>query len=256
VQVKNISVCIGHDTTLAVENPVAGSTYNWYASATGGTALGTGPTLLIQNVTANADYYVQETSAAGCTSEMTRLSVAMQAAILKPEVAVDSVTASMVKFKWNAVPGATGYEVSLDGGSTWSTPSSGSTGLTHTVSNIPSMQTVTIIVKALGGCTNSLSVPVSQQVLPDGIFIPNSFTPNGDGLNDMLKVYGYKIREMQMVIFNQWGEKLFETRDQSRGWDGTYKGKQQPSGVYMYVCRMMLTDGTTIDKRGAVNLIR
>ena len=256
VKVNNISVCTGHDTTLAVENPVAGSTYNWYTSATGGTAIGTGPTLLIQNVTASTDYYVQETSAAGCSSEMTKLSIAIQSAILKPEVAVDSVTASMVKFKWNAVPGATGYEVSLDGGNTWSTPSSGTTGLTHTIANIPPMQTVTIIVKALGGCANSLSVPVSQQVLPDGIFIPNSFTPNGDGLNDMLKVYGYKIREMQLMVFNQWGEKLFETRDQSRGWDGTFRGKQQPSGVYMYVCRMILTDGTTIDKRGAVNLIR
>jgi len=92
--------------------------------------------------------------------------------------------------------------------------------------------------------------------LPDGIFIPNSFTPNGDGLNDVLRVYSYKIKELQFEIFNQWGEKLFETRDQSRGWDGTFKGKTQPTGVYMYVCRMVLTDGTVVDKRGAINLIR
>jgi gliding motility-associated-like protein len=101
-----------------------------------------------------------------------------------------------------------------------------------------------------------MSPPVQQQVLPDGVFIPNSFTPNGDGLNDMFRVYGYKIATLKLVVFNQWGEKLFESSDQSRGWDGTYKGKVQPSGVYMYVCRMVLTDGTVMDKKGAINLIR
>jgi trimeric autotransporter adhesin len=101
-----------------------------------------------------------------------------------------------------------------------------------------------------------LSAPVSQQVLPDGVFIPNSFTPNGDGLNDMLRVYGYKIKELKLMVFNQWGEKLFETSDQTRGWDGTFRGKTQPSGVYMYVCRMVLTDGSVLDKKGAINLIR
>ncbi len=58
------------------------------------------------------------------------------------------------------------------------------------------------------------------------------------------------------MVFNQWGEKLFETADQNRGWDGTHSGKPQPSGVYMYVCRMILADGTRIDKKGAINLIR
>jgi gliding motility-associated-like protein len=248
-------VCIGKDTTLSVNNPDTGATYKWYASATGSAVLGTGPTLVITNVTANTDYYVQET-AAGCSSERVKVPVTVQTAITQPVAAVDSVTSSLIRFRWTAVPGATGYQVSLDNGTTWITPSSGPTGLTHTVAGLQPMQTVTLIVRALGSCANSVSPPVSQQVLPDGIFIPNSFTPNGDGLNDVLRVYGYKIKEMKMAVFNQWGEQLFETSDQSRGWDGTYRGKPQPSGVYMYVCRLLLTDGTTVDKRGAINLIR
>lgn len=256
VTANSVIVCTGRDTTLKVENPVAGATYTWYDAATGGTVVGTGPTLTITNVTAGVDYYVQESSAAGCSSERKRVSVAVQTAILTPVVAVDSVGSNLVRFKWNAVPGAVGYEVSIDGGNNWSVPTSGATGLTHTVAGLQPMQTVTIIVKAKGACTDALSVPVSQQVLPDGIFIPNSFTPNGDGLNDMLKVYGYKIKEMRLVVFNQWGEKLFESGDQARGWDGTFRGKAQPSGVYMYVCRMVLTDGTVLDKKGAINLIR
>jgi gliding motility-associated-like protein len=256
VTVKPVSVCTGSDTTLKVDNPATDATYTWYASASGGAALGTGATLHITNVTATTDYYVQQTSAAGCASEMTKVTVTVQTGVQQPVAAVDSVSANLVRFKWNPVPGATGYQVSLDGGSTWQTPSSGSTGLTHTVAGLQPLQTVTFVVKAIGTCTSSISLPVRQQVLPDGIFIPNSFTPNGDGLNDVLRVYSYKIRELQFAVFNQWGEKLFETRDQSRGWDGTYKGKIQPSGVYMYVCRMVLTDGTVVDKRGSVNLIR
>jgi gliding motility-associated-like protein len=256
VKVNGLLVCLGADTTLSVENPVTGATYTWYATASGGTVLGTGPSLKINKVSTTTDYYVQEASAAGCSSEITKVTVTVQTSVDQPVVAVDSVTASMVKFKWNAVSGAIRYEVSLDGGSTWAAPSSGTTGLTHTVNNIPPLSTVTIIVKAVGACASNNSAPVSQQVLPDGIFIPNSFTPNGDGLNDVLKVYGYKIRELQFMVFNQWGEKLFESRDQTRGWDGSFKGKQQPSGVYMYVCRMILTDGTVVDKKGSINLIR
>lgn len=254
--VNSATVCSGADTTLQVENPAAGATYTWYASPNGGTAIGTGPSLHLTNITSGADYYVQQTSTTGCSSEMTKVSVAVQGAILQPVVSVDSLASNLVRFTWNAVPGATGYQVSLDNGNNWSAPSSGATGLTHTVAGLQPLQTVTIIVKALSACVESLSVPVSQQVLPDGVFIPNSFTPNGDGLNDVLKVYGYKIRELKLMVFNQWGEKLFESADQGRGWDGTFKGKLQPSGVYMFVCRIILTDGTTLDKKGAINLIR
>jgi gliding motility-associated-like protein len=86
--------------------------------------------------------------------------------------------------------------------------------------------------------------------------VPNSFTPNGDGLNDRLLLFGYGVRDMRMMIFNQWGEKIFETGNQNTGWDGTYNGKPQPSGVYMYVCTVTLTDGTQQTMKGSINLIR
>jgi gliding motility-associated-like protein len=61
---------------------------------------------------------------------------------------------------------------------------------------------------------------------------------------------------MRLMIFNQWGEKIFETSNQQNGWDGTYKGKQQPVGVYVYVLSMTLQDGTVVNKKGTINLIR
>lgn len=58
------------------------------------------------------------------------------------------------------------------------------------------------------------------------------------------------------MIFNQWGEKVFETSNPQGTWDGTYKGKQQPAGVYIYVARIILTDGTSANQKGTLNLIR
>jgi len=88
------------------------------------------------------------------------------------------------------------------------------------------------------------------------LFIPNAFTPNGDGRNDMLRVYGNGIKQIRFMVFNQWGEKLFETTSLSDGWDGTQNGKPQPTGVYMYVCQVTMDDGRATIKKGAVNLIR
>jgi gliding motility-associated-like protein len=162
----------------------------------------------------------------------------------------------MIRFRWNAVPNATGYEVSTDNGNTWSLPSSGLTGLTHTVTGLQVGQSVTLIVRALGGCLPAVSQPVTGQTVSDQVYIPNTFTPNGDGLNDVLRVYSNVIRDMRFMIFNQWGEKIFESTSQSVSWDGSHKGKQQPSGVYMYVCDMTLVDGTRIQRKGSINLIR
>jgi gliding motility-associated-like protein len=101
-----------------------------------------------------------------------------------------------------------------------------------------------------------VSQPVTALTINDAVFIPNSFTPNGDGLNDVLKVYGNFIKTMKISIFNQWGEKIFESQSQLSAWDGTQKGKPQPSGVYMYVCDVILNDGTKLQRKGAINLIR
>jgi gliding motility-associated-like protein len=178
--------------------------------------------------------------------------------ITTPIVRVDSTGTNQVRFAWTAVPGAAGYQVSTDGGTTWSTPSSGANGLTHTVTGLNGGQQVTLLVKALdpNHCQDRISAPATTNTLPDQIFIPNAFSPNNDGLNDEFKVEGFIIRSMQLRVFNQWGEIVFETTDQNRGWDGKHKGKLQPSGVYMYVCSMVLQDGSKVVRKGAVNLVR
>lgn len=253
----SLSVCQDSSATFSVQNPVSGVTYNWYTVATGGTPVGTGTSYTLTSAPLGTTELYVEAVEFGCPSvTRKRLVVTTLPTVGTPVVTVDSVGATVIRWKWNPVPNAVSYEVSRDNGSTWSVPSSGPTGTTHTISGLTPNTTITLLVRALGGCEMKVSAPVSATTFTDQIWIPNAFTPNGDGKNDIHLVYGYVIRDLQMMVFNQWGEKIFESRQQSKGWDGTYKGKPQPSGVYMYVCRMTLTNGTTLVKKGSINLIR
>ncbi len=100
-------------------------------------------------------------------------------------------------------------------------------------------QTASIRVRALGetDCeTSGLSDAVAGTTgNPQGnkIFVPNVFTPNGDGFNDVHYVYGSTIASVVVRYYNQFGQQIFETKDQRTGWDGTMGGRQQPVGVYI-----------------------
>ena len=94
--------------------------------------------------------------------------------------------------------------------------------------------------------------PASEQVL----YIPNIFSPNSDGQNDVLFIRGENIKEASMCIYNRWGEKVFETQDKNTGWDGTYKGKACPADVYIFYVSITFADGVTEQRKGNVTLVR
>ena len=88
------------------------------------------------------------------------------------------------------------------------------------------------------------------------IFVPKGFTPNDDGLNDILYVRGNAIDEMTFVLYNRWGEKVFETNDKNIGWDGKINGKLIPPDVFGYYLTIKCVKGETFRKQGNVTLIR
>jgi gliding motility-associated-like protein len=94
------------------------------------------------------------------------------------------------------------------------------------------------------------------------LFIPNAFTPNGDRLNERFYIKGQGIQEIRSFrIFNRWGTLLFEKggvkiNDPSYGWDGTFKGIQQPEGVYSYSVELVCSNGLLVPIKGIVTLIR
>lgn len=88
------------------------------------------------------------------------------------------------------------------------------------------------------------------------IFVPNTFTPNGDGINDILYVRGFYIDEMEFYLYNRWGEKVFESHDKSIGWDGFYKGEKLRTDVFGYYLKVRCFGGEEFFKRGNVTLLR
>ena len=118
--------------------------------------------------------------------------------------------------------------------------------------------TATITVNSTNGnCAGTVrTYKITVLPLNRDVFVPNVFTPNGDAKNDQLFVFGNYITKLEMRIFNQWGELVKVINNPSVGWDGTHKGKPQPVGVYVYTLRATLADGTEVNKKGSITLLR
>ncbi|MFA6261226.1 MAG: SBBP repeat-containing protein [Bacteroidia bacterium] len=105
-------------------------------------------------------------------------------------------------------------------------------------------------------CDGSDTILV-EDVCPGGIYIPNSFTPNKDGINDVFFVRGIGIKYMDLTIYNRWGEQVFHTTDILSGWDGSNNNVACPTDSYFYLLRYMLsTDNSYKEVKNILSLIR
>ncbi|MEO5997228.1 MAG: PKD domain-containing protein [Chitinophagaceae bacterium] len=122
--------------------------------------------------------------------------------------------------------------------------------------------TYTVNVTDSNGCTNSSTFTITVVCNEKNYFVPNTFSPNGDGNNDIFFPRGNSINNVQsMRIFNRWGELIFAKRNfsannPSEGWNGTHKGKNAPSDVYVYIVEFICENGSIIPFKGNVTLIR
>ena len=117
--------------------------------------------------------------------------------------------------------------------------------------------TVTIVDSA--GCPKTATVTVyvvSMECDPADIFVPNTFTPNADGNNDVLYVRGNEIEQLYFAVYNRWGEMVFETTDMKKGWDGIFKGMKADPAVYAWYIKARCYNGNNLEKKGNVSLIR
>lgn len=262
LMVTSINVCPGESTIFNISNPDNSLTYAWYATATGGTALGVGTSFATPIVNASSTFYVESISQTCSSATRTAVNVNVAIPLQAPILSVSGKTINTVTFTWNTIPQAIGYEVSVDDGQTWTLPSSGNNGTLHLVSGLQVNQTVSLRVRALGDLSCQLSAASdklttnSENPLGNDVYIPNAFTPNGDGRNDVFLVYGNNISGVRMTIFNQWGQQIFQSMSKNNGWDGTSKGANQPSGVYVYMVEIDIADGTKQMKKGTITLIR
>ena len=88
------------------------------------------------------------------------------------------------------------------------------------------------------------------------VYVPNAFSPNGDGENDVLYVRGRNITDLYFAIFNRWGEKVFETEDQSIGWDGYFRNRNSDPAVFDYYLKYFCDGSKQYFQKGNVTLIR
>ncbi len=114
---------------------------------------------------------------------------------------------------------------------------------------------VTLIASNPYRCYDTASQTLQALVIPL-VDVPNAFTPNGDGINDHVKVRGYGIDKMSFKIFNRWGTLMFQSASQDLGWDGKFKGQLQQQDVYTYVLDVIFFDGTKYQKKGDITLLK
>ncbi|HRG00764.1 MAG TPA: PKD domain-containing protein, partial [Bacteroidia bacterium] len=112
---------------------------------------------------------------------------------------------------------------------------------------------VLLVVKDMNGCIDSARKDITIILLPD---VPTAFSPNGDGQNDLFLVRGGPFKDINVRIYNNWGQLIFETNDQLEGWNGTFNGTEQPVGVFVWVVEVEMFNGKKIKKTGDVTLLR
>ena len=139
-------------------------------------------------------------------------------------------SADPVVFLNNASSNAVIYLVYFGDGDSLYTTSSGP--YTHAYDSLGTFHLM-LIAWSSGGCPDTTWITITIEE-PTTLFIPNAFTPNGDGKNDLFMPLGNNVEQMQLLIFNRWGELLFETTDINQGWDGTFKGAKVQEDVYVW----------------------
>ncbi|HET6244456.1 MAG TPA: PKD domain-containing protein, partial [Bacteroidia bacterium] len=239
------------DITLVAENDSA----NWAWS------FGDGNTSILQNPShtyANAATYTVSliiTTANGCIDTVS-----------------NNVTVSgspLAGFDVSAAPHYVGEQIAFTSTSTgatgwiWDYDDNNNSSITENSTYqyaLPGTYSVLLTVLNAQGCTDStetILTLIEKPVTTDGpVAIPNAFTPNGDGRNDVLYVRGGPFVQLDFRVFNEWGNMIFMTNTQSTGWDGTINGVKQPAGVYIYIIVGKTSDNQDVKMSGDVTLLR
>lgn len=129
----------------------------------------------------------------------------------------------------------------------------------YTLASFPEKTTSYTVIASKGTCKDTLFITVdayTEECIDKDTFVPNTFSPNGDGENDILYVRGLKAEEIYFSVYNRWGEIVFETNEKNKGWNGYYKSNPAEFGVYGWFLKVKCINGSENFKKGNVTLIR
>ena len=224
-----------------------GSNLLWYTTAAGGTGDAAAPTPSTATAGTTTYYVVSQTS--GCESSRKMVTVTVNGL---PQVSISPVTGSL----------CVGGSVTLNASGAATYQWSPATGLSDAAGSNP-VATLTndVLYTVTGtgnnGCINTAQISLKPAITCLGYNIPDAFTPNGDGHNDLFRVVTADApQSFHMTIFNRYGGKVFETSDIQAGWNGTMGSSPPISGAFVYTIVIKTSAGTTIEKKGTVLVIR
>lgn len=243
----NSLICLGSSAQLEA---TGGTSYSWTPTSSLNLANISSP---VANPTVSTNYSVVITTSNNCTFLLNtyvnvyNLSSTPIAANASPVGIVKGNASTLI---YTGDPGAT---------ISWYPSNSVNPKTGYTVQATPERPTTYTVYATKGACRETLYVFVDVFIpgcIEGDAFIPNTFTPNGDGQNDILYVRGLKVDEVYFAVYNRWGEMVFETTDKSKGWDGIYKGKPADVGVFGWYLKVKCYNGEETFKKGNVTLIR
>ncbi len=118
--------------------------------------------------------------------------------------------------------------------------------------------TYTVTATDQNGCTGETEIrlKIRPPQCEKDVFIPTAFSPNGDGANDVLLVRSNYITDLELIIYNRWGQEVFSSKDIKDGWDGRLKGEELSPDVYAYWLKAKCGENDEIIKRGNISLLR
>jgi len=241
-------ICIGDgNVQLNPDGAFPGATYFWSPSDNLDNPTSPNP---IANPTETTTYTVVINDATGfCQVEKTVTIIVSPSATVTP--VLDTI------LQGQSVPILATYDPSYT--YTWSPPDwLDNAGIHNPVSTPNEDVSYVLTVTDSNGCVVERTVVIVVLTLCEEpfVFIPTGFTPNGDGKNDQFRVIGNNLSEVLLVVYNRWGEKIFESNDPAVGWDGTYKGKLQPPDAYGFYVEVTCFGGLRFAKKGNVTLVR
>jgi gliding motility-associated-like protein len=227
-------------------------------SLTGGTlpykyAWANGPTTAVITHLSTGNYIVTITDVNGCTAANAF------SLVYDFDFRVAANPSATIKLGQSATLGYTlsGYAGTYT--NTWSPAASLSCPVCPDPVATPNVTTLyNITVQNDSGC--AVSDMVTIYVIPDyDIFVPNAFTPNGDGKNDYFSIYGNTqvLEFLEVKVFDRIGEQVYESYNINFKWDGSFKGAILPSGVFVWELKLVFIDGHTEKlRKGSVTLLR
>ncbi len=242
-RLTNKTICVGTTATFINTEVVPNAKVYWFATASSTDTLFVGNEFTTPALNANTTYYAA-TKLGDCQSA--RISVR---AIVKTTDFTFPTDTAVIK----------GQSVTLvaSGGATYTWAAAN--GITDLTSSNPAVSpsettTYTLTITSAEGCSKTANVTVKVRVLNE-VFVPNSFSPNGDNKNDVFEVYGNNLDTYELLVYNRLGNQVAKVAT-NESWNGIYENKVQTGETLVWTLSGAYKDGTTFAKKGSVVVLK